>query len=335
MPIIEVQDLKKEYRINKKEQGVKGFVKNLFNPKYEIKQAVKGINFTIEEGETVGYIGANGAGKSTTIKMLTGILTPTAGMVKVNGIVPTKNRFINNIQIGAVFGQKTQMWWDLPVIESYNLIKKIYEVSDMEYKKNLSMFKEILDLEDLLHIPVRQLSLGQKMRCELGAAFIHNPKVVYLDEPTIGLDVVVKGKIRDFIDQINREKKTTVILTTHDLQDIEQVCRRVIIIDNGEILCDDSLENFKSRFGKYRIIDFELNKLIDKNYNNYFSKINGEINIEECEDNKLSVRFERENISANDVINIVSKFCDISDLSITEPSIENIVKDLYGTNKNN
>lgn len=334
MAIIEVRDLKKEYRINKKEQGVKGFVKNLFNPKYEIKQAVKGINFSIDEGETVGYIGANGAGKSTTIKMLTGILTPTSGDVKVNGLVPTKNRFKNNMQIGAVFGQKTQMWWDLPVIESYNLIKKIYEVSDSDYKSNLNKFKEILDLEELLHIPVRQLSLGQKMRCELGAAFIHNPKVVYLDEPTIGLDVVVKEKIRNFIDEINKEKKTTVILTTHDLQDIEQVCKRVIIIDNGDILCDDSLENFKNRFGKYRIIDFEINKWIDKEFNKYFENVDGQIAADVDSDGRLSVKFERDKVSANDVINITSRFSDISDLSITEPSIENIVKDLYGTNKN-
>ncbi len=190
--MITVENLKKEYKLVKRDPGLKGAVKSLFNRKYETKHAVKGINFTIEQGETVGYIGANGAGKSTTIKMLTGILTPTSGKVTVNGLVPYENRQKNAVNIGAVFGQRTQLFWDIPVRESYNLLKHIYEIPEQEYQETIAMFTEVLNLEPLLSIPVRQLSLGQKMRCELAAAFLHRPKVVYLDEPTIGLDIAVK-----------------------------------------------------------------------------------------------------------------------------------------------
>ena len=238
MSIIEVKNLVKTYKIIEKEDGIKGYFKNLIKPKYNEFTAVKGINFNIEEGELVGYIGENGAGKSTTIKMLTGLLTPTSGKVIVNGIVPNEKRIENNKNIGAVFGQKTQLWWDLPVIESFRLIKKMYKIPENEYRKNLKKFTEILDLANLLEKQVKNLSLGQKMRCEIAATFLHNPKIVYLDEPTIGLDVFVKENIRKFIKDINKEKKTTVILTTHDLKDIEDVCDRIILLDKGQIIYD-------------------------------------------------------------------------------------------------
>lgn len=207
MAIIEVNNLVKKYKIIEKEEGLKGYFKHLIKPKYREFKAVDEISFTIEEGELVGYIGENGAGKSTTIKMLTGLLTPTSGNVIVNGIVPNEKRMQNNKNIGAVFGQKTQLWWDLPVIESFKLIKKMYKIPEEEYKKNLKKFTEILNLEDLLEKQVKNLSLGQKMRCEIAATFLHNPKIVYLDEPTIGLDVFVKENIRKFIKDINKEKK--------------------------------------------------------------------------------------------------------------------------------
>ena len=238
MAIIEVKNLIKTYKTIEKEEGMIGYLKNLIKPKYKEFKAVKGINFQIQEGELVGYIGENGAGKSTTIKMLTGLLTPTSGEVRVDGIVPNEKRIQNNQKIGAVFGQKTQLWWDLPVIESFRLIRKMYKIPENEYRKNLKKFSQLLELEDLLEKQVKNLSLGQKMRCEIAATFLHNPKIVYLDEPTIGLDVFVKEKIRKFIKDINQEKNTTVILTTHDLNDIEDVCNRIILLDNGKIIYD-------------------------------------------------------------------------------------------------
>ena len=256
MAIIEVNNLVKKYKIIEKEEGLKGYFKHLIKPKYREFKAVDEISFTIEEGELVGYIGENGAGKSTTIKMLTGLLTPTSGNVIVNGIVPNEKRMQNNKNIGAVFGQKTQLWWDLPVIESFKLIKKMYEIPEEEYKKNLKKFTEILNLEDLLEKQVKNLSLGQKMRCEIAATFLHNPKIVYLDEPTIGLDVFVKENIRKFIKDINKEKKTTVILTTHDLKDIEDVCNRIILLDKGQIIYDGSKQKFKDIYGKYVIAPY-------------------------------------------------------------------------------
>lgn len=331
MTIIEVENLRKEYRINKKKEGLSGAVLNLFNPKYEIKEAVKDINFSIEKGEMVGYIGANGAGKSTTIKMLTGILTPTSGKVTVNGLVPYKERTKNNLNIGVVFGQRTQLWWDIPVIESYKLIQKIYEIPTNRYKENLKFYTEYLDLGDLLKTPVRQLSLGQKMRCEITAAFIHDPNIVYLDEPTIGLDFMVKEKIREFIKLINKEKNITVIMTTHDLQDIEKVCNRIIIIDKGLIIYDGSLNEIKNRFSEYSTVNFqllsekiELNDILNHNFEKF--------NILSKEQNSLNIRFNRNKTTISDIINTISPYCEIHDLSINETSIETIVKDLYSQN---
>ena len=255
MAIIEVDNLVKIYKIIEKQDGLIGYFKNLIKPNYKKFDAVKGINFNIEEGELVGYIGENGAGKSTTIKMLTGLLTPTSGRVLVNGIVPNEKRIQNNKNIGAVFGQKTQLWWDLPVIESFRLIKKMYEIPENEYRKNLKKFTELLDLQELLEKQVKNLSLGQKMRCEIAATFLHDPKIVYLDEPTIGLDVFVKEKIRKFIKDINKEKKTTVILTTHDLKDIEDVCDRIILLDKGQIVYDGEKQKFKDTYGRYVIAE--------------------------------------------------------------------------------
>lgn len=327
MSIIEVSNLKKQFKINQKKEGVMGAFLNLFNPKYTIKTAVENISFSINEGEMVGYIGANGAGKSTTIKMLTGILTPTAGEVIIDGLVPYKNRIKNNFKIGAVFGQRTQLWWDIPVIESYNLIQKIYEVPKEIYKRNLDVYTELLGLEELLNIPVRQLSLGQKMRCEIAAAFIHDPKIVYLDEPTIGLDVVVKDKIRSFIKNLNKIKNTTVILTTHDLQDIEEVCERIIIIDNGKVLHTGTIDEVKDRFGKYRTIKFTAKDKNSKLYEVLDKREDTSIILDE--NYNIHVKFDRQKITASGVIDLVSPYCNILDLTIDEPSIESIVKDLY------
>lgn len=328
MVIIEVENLRKEYRINKKKEGLSGAILNLFNPKYEIKEAVKDINFSVEKGEMIGYIGANGAGKSTTIKMLTGILTPTSGKVTVNGLIPYKDRAKNNINIGVVFGQRTQLWWDIPVIESYKLIQKIYEIPMDRYKENLEFYTEYLGLGDLLRIPVRQLSLGQKMRCEITAAFIHDPNIVYLDEPTIGLDFMVKEKIREFIKLINKEKNITVVLTTHDLQDIEKVCSRIIIIDNGLIIYDGGLDEIKNQFSEYSTVNFQL-KNENIGLNDILNQNSYKFEVLSKEPKILNIKFNRNKTTLSEILGLILPWCDIYDLKIHEASIETIVKDLY------
>ncbi|WP_442600282.1 ABC transporter ATP-binding protein [Neobacillus sp. D3-1R] len=326
--MITVEGLKKEYQLVKRDPGLKGAIKSLFYRKYETKRAVKGINFTISKGETVGYIGANGAGKSTTIKMLTGILTPTDGKVTVNGLIPYENRQKNAKNIGAVFGQRTQLFWDIPVRESFNLLKHIYEIPEDQYQETLKMFTEVLNLEPLLGVPVRQLSLGQKMRCELAAAFLHRPKVVYLDEPTIGLDVAVKVKIRKFIKEMNQRWGTTVLLTTHDMQDIEEICERIIIIDDGQILYDGDLQAIKVQFGQKRVIHFEL--LNDTAFElpaNLIGKV--DVLKNEEDGNKVSLSFDHQQTSSSYVISEMMSCYEIQDLSIAEPKIETIVEQLY------
>lgn len=322
MAIIEVDNLVKIYKIIEKQDGLIGYFRNLIKPKYKNFDAVKGINFNIEEGELVGYIGENGAGKSTTIKMLTGLLTPTSGRVLVNGIVPNEKRIQNNRNIGAVFGQKTQLWWDLPVIESFRLIKKMYKIPENEYRKNLKKFTELLDLQELLEKQVKNLSLGQKMRCEIAATFLHDPKIVYLDEPTIGLDVFVKEKIRKFIKDINKEKKTTVILTTHDLKDIEDVCDRIILLDKGQIVYDGEKQKFKDTYGRYVIAELIVkDKKEDIMINN--------IEILEQDDNKLKIKFSHDETTIVKIMDEISKFCVIEDIHMKEAELEDILKEIY------
>lgn len=322
MPIIEVKDLVKTYQIIQKESGLLGYFKNLVKPRYKKFDAVKGINFNIEEGELVGYIGENGAGKSTTIKMLTGLLTPTSGNVIVDGIIPNEKRIQNNKNIGAVFGQKTQLWWDLPVIESFRLIKKMYKIPENEYRKNLKKFTEILKLNDLLEKQVKNLSLGQKMRCEIAATFLHNPKIVYLDEPTIGLDVFVKENIRKFIKDINKEKKTTVILTTHDLKDIEDVCDRIILLDKGQIIYDGEKQKFKDTYGKYVIAEIIVK---DKKENISLS----DVEILEQTENKLKIKFSHDEITIVKIMDEISNYCVIEDIHMKEAELEDILKEIY------
>lgn len=324
MPIIEVKDLIKTYKTIEKQDGLIGYFKNLIKPKYKEFTAVNKINFNIEEGELVGYIGENGAGKSTTIKMLTGLLTPTSGEVIVNGLVPNEKRIENNKNIGAVFGQKTQLWWDLPVIESFRLIKQMYKISESDYRKNLKMFTEILDLEDLLEKQVKNLSLGQKMRCEIAITFLHNPKIVYLDEPTIGLDVLVKENIRKFIKDINREKNTTVILTTHDLKDIEDVCDRIILLDKGKIIYDGEKQKFKDRYGKYVIVEFIIKNKIES----IIEKLK-DVEILEENENKIKLKFSHDKTNIMKIMNELSNYCTIEDIHMKEAELEDILKEIY------
>lgn len=326
MPIIQVNNLVKTYKTIEKQDGLIGYFKNLIKPKYKEFTAVKGIDISIEEGELVGYIGENGAGKSTTIKMLTGLLTPTSGKVLVNGIVPNEKRIQNNKNIGAVFGQKTQLWWDLPVIESFRLIKQMYKIPENEYRKNLKRFTEILELDDLLEKQVKNLSLGQKMRCEIAATFLHNPKIVYLDEPTIGLDVLVKENIRKFIKDINKEKNTTVILTTHDLKDIEDVCDRIILLDKGQIIYDGEKQKFKDTYGKYVIAEFIIK---DKKANISENMHLDNIQVLEETENKLKIKFSHDETTIMKVMDKISEYCVIEDIHMKEAELEDILKEIY------
>ncbi|WP_453989689.1 ABC transporter ATP-binding protein [Bacillus nitroreducens] len=322
MAIIEVKNLRKEFKIAKRETGFVGALKSVMNRQFVTKEAVKDISFSIEKGEMVGYIGPNGAGKSTTIKMLTGILVPSSGSIQVNGIVPYENRKENAKNIGVVFGQRTQLWWDLPTIESFELLKEIYRVSDSRYKENMETFTDILGLGEFLNTPVRQLSLGQRMRADIAASLLHDPDILFLDEPTIGLDVVAKEKMREFIQEINTLRNVTVILTTHDMEDIEKLCNRMILIDHGQKVYDGDIAAVKSRYGKMRtlIVDVEEN-------GRDLQVSNGEL----CkqEGNRKWIRFNRDEYSASDVISQITKTHNITDLTVEEPEIESIISRIY------
>lgn len=322
-PIITVDHLSKTFRIQKKEPGLAGAVKALVRPHFEFKTAVDGISFTVNPGEIVGYIGVNGAGKSTTIKMLTGILVPSGGSVRVLGRDPYHDRVDNARDIGVVFGQRTQLWWDLAFIESLNLVARIYEVQPERYQQLREQFAETLDLKDLFHVPIRNMSLGQKMRAELAATLIHEPRIVYLDEPTIGLDLIVKDRIREFIRQQNRTKQTTVILTTHDLGDIEELCERVIIIDAGRPIYDGPLATIKERFGKYREITFAMAKPVAALLVPAGSEIVGQ------DASRLTLRFDRTLTSASHVAASVMSQAEVADFTLAEPDLASIVKQIY------
>ena len=326
--MIKVENLSKEFKISKKYPGFKGALRSFFSTEYTIKKAVDDISFEINDGEIVGYIGANGAGKSTTIKMMTGILTPSSGRIIVDGVVPYENREKNAKNIGVVFGQKTQLWWDLPVSETFPLLKDIYGVSDEDYEERMNYFKEILGLDEFFLSPVRTLSLGQRMRADLAAALIHNPKIIYLDEPTIGLDVVVKESVRKAIKDINEKYGTTIILTTHDLNDIEELCNRIIIIDSGKKIYDGELEGVKEQFGYLTTIEIQL-----KDKNNIekinFRRFKDDDFKLDMKESKVNITFNKNNISSADIIGEVMKKSKVIDFNIKETSIEDIVKKMY------
>ena len=326
--MIKVENLSKEFKISKKYPGFKGALRSFFSTEYTIKKAVDDISFEINDGEIVGYIGANGAGKSTTIKMMTGILTPSSGRIIVDGVVPYENREKNAKNIGVVFGQKTQLWWDLPVSETFPLLKDIYGVSDEEYEERMNYFKEILGLDEFFLSPVRTLSLGQRMRADLAAALIHNPKIIYLDEPTIGLDVVVKESVRKAIKNINEKYGTTIILTTHDLNDIEELCNRIIIIDKGKKIYDGELEGVKEQFGYLTTIEIQLKDKnnIEKINFRRFKDDDFKLNMKES---KINITFNKNNISSADIIGEGIKKSKVIDFNIKETSIEDIVKKMY------
>ena len=321
-PMICVSHLTKHFKVNKYYRGAFSAIRNLISRQYHTVKAVDDICFTIQPGELVGYIGPNGAGKSTTIKMLTGLLVPTSGEIKVNGFTPWKERKHYVSRIGAVFGQRTTLWWDLPVIESLDLLQHIYKVSNQKFQSNLDEFRTLLDLDSFLDTPVRSLSLGQRMRADICAALLHNPEILFLDEPTIGLDVVAKERIRTFIQYINQERNTTVILTTHDLSDVEKLCERVMIIDHGQLLFDGDLNILKTRFGGKRelVVDFV------ENYHN--PEIDGAY-ITARQGNQVTYQFPRDILTASELIGRISTHYRIRDLEVRDPEIETTIRRIY------
>jgi ABC-2 type transport system ATP-binding protein len=321
-PIIQVSDLHKHFKLSKHHRGFMGAFRNLFTGEYRLVRAVDGINFNIDQGELVGYIGPNGAGKSTTIKMLAGLLVPSSGKLVINHHIPWRDRKDYVANIGAVFGQRTTLWWDLPVIESLDLLQYIYRIPAERFHRNLDEFRQLLDLDTFIDTPVRSLSLGQRMRADLCAAMLHDPVLLFLDEPTIGLDVVAKERIRQFIVHINREHQTTILLTTHDLSDVEKLCERVMIIDRGQLLYDGALEILRDRFGGKRklVVDFA----------NEYEHVDVEgAEVANREGLRVTYEFERGAMTASTLIGRLSTQYRIHDLEVREPDIEATVRRIY------
>lgn len=328
--MIKVQNLKKTFKKPIRGEGISGMLKTLFSRKYELIEAVKDVSFTINDGEIVGLIGSNGAGKSTTIKMMCGILNPTDGICEINGLSPHKYRMKVAKDIGVVFGQKTQLWWDIPLIESFKILKEIYQVSDEEYKERMDFLSELLDLKSFISQPVRTLSLGQRMRADLGASFLHNPSILFLDEPTIGLDVLVKEKIRKAIKLMNKKFNTTVILTTHDMSDIEDLCERIIIIDKGNVLYDGPQKDIKVKFGDIKTLYVTPKTEIDIETLDTF---NGIVRYKMKEGNTLKISFDASKIHFDDVLGYVLKNVPVEDMNIKSINIEDVVKELFKGDK--
>ena len=303
---IVMKNVVKEFKVLNRHEGLKGSIKDLFSRDYKTVTAVDNISVNIKEGEIVGYLGPNGAGKSTTIKMMSGVLEPTRGEILVNGVVPYKNRTRNAENIGVVFGQRSQLWWSLPLIESFKLLKEIYMIPTADYDRMLELYRELADIESLLHKPVRQMSLGQRTLSDILAAFLHNPKIVFLDEPTIGLDVSMKAKIRELIKGLNKEKNTTVILTTHDMGDVDALCQRIIIIDHGSMIYDNDIEHLKHYFGSYRTLHLNM---VDGGWQ--------DIIVDE---------------SKTDVMSVISEYQKkggIKDIRLEDISTEEVIKKIY------
>lgn len=329
--MIKVEKLRKEFKKTIKEPGLKGSIKALFHPNTEQIVAVKDISFEVPKGEVLGFIGPNGAGKSTVIKMLTGILTPTSGSCTIDGRNPRENRKSYVKEIGVVFGQRTQLWWDLPLRETYGVLKEIYEVPEDKFKKRMAFLNEVLDLESFITSPVRTLSLGQRMRADIAASLLHSPKVLFLDEPTIGLDVVVKDNIRNAIEYINKHEQTTVILTTHDLADIELLSKRIVMIDKGTNVFDGTITDLKSKYGQIRELDFDTsvqNVASILGYREHFNFSDEDLSVEQ-DGSFVKVRFNSSVVPVSDMLSYTLGKIKVNDISVKDADIEEIIRRLY------
>ena len=322
MSFISVKHLNKEFKVLQRDGGLKNAFKSLIKRNYKYIKAVDDISFDIEKGEIVGYIGPNGAGKSTTIKMLCGILKSDSGEIKVAGYNPFKDRSEYVKNIGVVFGQKSQLWWDIPVIDSFDLLKNIYKISDEDYEKTKGELVRLLNLEDILTTPVRQLSLGQRMRAEIAASLLHKPKILFLDEPTIGLDAVSKVEVRKFIKEINKKDKVTIILTSHDMSDIEALTNRLILIGKGKKLYDGTLSGIKKKFSRTRKLEIIFDNMKE------FPVIKNVKTIEK-KNNKVILDVDVDKISISNVIKKYTDECDIEDVNVITEDIDNIIVKLY------
>lgn len=321
--MIEVKNLTKVFKIAKKEKGIWGSIKGLFNRKYIIKKALDDVSFTINDGDIVGYLGPNGAGKSTTIKIMCGILTPTSGECVINGMIPWKDRANYVKDIGVVFGQRSQLWWDVPVIDSFYLLKDIYKIPDDVFADQLKILTEKLDLQEIINYPLRQLSLGQKMKCELAGSLLHKPKILFLDEPTIGLDATSKLKVRDFIKNINKEFGITVILTTHDMNDIEVLTNKIIIIGKGKLLYNGSFDAIKHKYKNHRIVEVEFEQEYDNVDIPKFQLIKkeGKVFTFKTDDNDFKL--------ADFVVDLSKKY-KVVDVQVESIGLEEIISKMFG-----
>ena len=324
--VIDIKSVTKTFKVQQKEKGIKGIFKSFFIKKYKYINAVNNLNISLEKGEILGYIGVNGSGKSTTIKMLTGILIPSAGEVKVLGKNPYKYRKEIAKKIGVVFGQRSQLIWDIPPIDTFNLLSKIYEIPRNEYHERLRYIVDFMEINDLLNVPVRKLSLGQRMCCEITASLLHKPEILFLDEPTIGLDILNKERIRKLIRQMRDEYNTTVILTTHDLDDVEKLCDRIVVIDKGTKVYEGSLKSLRVEYGALNTIKVKFNSIVEPvdflgEYTN--CKLS-------YSNNLLYIKYNKNVYKTTDLINkIIQQFSNIIDITIIETGIDEIVKEIY------
>lgn len=319
--MIELKNICKTFKVSRRNAGLKEAAKSLVNRKYELVKALQDITFTIPDGEMVGYIGPNGAGKSSTIKVMSGILNPDSGECLINGRTPWKDRINHVREIGVVFGQRSQLWWDVPVIDSFELIRDIYSVPEQKYRQNLDMLVSLLNLSTIVKTPARMLSLGQRMRCEIAASLLHGPKILFLDEPTIGLDAVSKIAVRNFIREINQERQTTVILTTHDMQDIEALTQRVILIGKGQILLDGSLQSLKERYSGQKSITIT--------YSGEEPSLSAGMDFAERIPGRAVVTVDSKKLAMREAISLLTAQTDVQDISVSDAKIEDVVVRLY------
>lgn len=328
--IIELKNVTKEFKVLNRSEGLKGSFKDLFSRDYRIVRAVDDISLSVKQGEIVGFLGPNGAGKSTTIKMMTGVLEPSFGELIINNRIPYKERTKNSQEIGVVFGQRSQLWWSLPLIESFKILRDIYQIPQSEYDGMLELYSSLVNFKELLHKPIRQMSLGQRTLSDILAAFLHNPKIVFLDEPTIGLDVAMKSKIRELIAELNKQRNTTVILTTHDMGDVDALCERIIIIDKGKMLYDNDITHLRKFFGSYRTLKVRPREPMEVMVEKLSEELEDFEVVISKEEEWISILVNEEKTSVLKVLSNIQENHKIKDVQLQEISTEEVIKKIYG-----